>query len=201
MRWTEAEEEEERRRKKKEEEAEAEEEEEMAQKKTKTRTWRSLQVQGADDDGDGDGVAKLTLHRPLRSNAFDSSLFAELPLAIAHLDSLPAVRAIVLAGSGKNFCSGIDLSLLLSPNVSPDSGLNHGGDGRARKDAPAEEEDGARDRERTLRFIKDLQDSFSSIEACRKPVIAAVHGACVGAGVDLIAACDLRLEPSFFAEL
>ena len=142
--------------------------------------WRSLKIDRPDH-----GVAKLSLHRPLRSNAFDPSLFSELPLAISYLDSCTDVRVIILSASGKNFCAGIDLSLLLSQQ-NPGYGEKEEG----------KDEDGLRGgatyREKNLRFIKNLQESFSSIESCRKPVIAAIHGACIGAGVDLIAACDLR---------
>ena len=49
-----------------------------------------------------------------------------------------------------------------------------------------------RSREKLRRVILDLQDTLTSIERCRKPVLAAVHGACIGGGIDLITACDMR---------
>jgi enoyl-CoA hydratase len=54
------------------------------------------------------------------------------------------------------------------------------------------DQDGARGRENLRRLILDLQETFTGMERCRKPVIAAVHGACIGGGIDLVTACDLR---------
>jgi enoyl-CoA hydratase len=81
---------------------------------------------------------------------------------------------VILSGAGKNFCAGIDLAML-------------GGvaEAIAHKDA-------ARSREALRRLILDLQDCLSSIERCRKPVLAAIHGACIGGAVDLVTCCDMR---------
>lgn len=145
---------------------------------------------------DEEGVAHLFLNRPTRSNALDSALFTELPLAISHFDASPAVRVIILAGSGKNFCSGIDLSILQQECVVGDS--SPGEEQRVRDKSLT---DGARISERNLRSIKLMQGAFTSLEDCRKPVIAAIHGACIGGGIDLITACDLRYctSDSFFS--
>lgn len=146
-------------------------------------------MEGPDDVG----VAQLLLNRPSRSNALDPTLFRELPLAIAHLDARPSVRVIVLRGSGNNFCSGIDLSTLVQAQKDGvGGGDDGGGSGRNSSDDPNGTADGARARERTLRSIKLMQEAFTSLEDCRKPVIAAIHGACIGGGVDLVTACDLR---------
>jgi enoyl-CoA hydratase len=119
-----------------------------------------------------DGVARLRLNRPRQANALDATAWRELREAVHALDADPAVRVVVVSGTGKHFCAGIDLSMLGS--------LLTGHEDRARA---------AEDLRRT---ILDLQDVFTSIERCRVPVVAAVHGACVGAGLDLAAACDLR---------
>ncbi|MCO5569791.1 hypothetical protein L7F22_023506 [Adiantum nelumboides] len=151
--------------------------------------WKSLKIEGPDETG----VVRLLLNRPARFNALDSHLFAELPLAIAQLDASPAVRVIVLAGSGKNFCSGIDLSTL--------SRFDQEGAGSESAQKQKDVYDGARTSLLNLHRVKQLQAAFSALEDCRKPVIAAVHGACIGGGVDLITACDLRYcsSDSFFS--
>ncbi|MCC4117364.1 crotonase/enoyl-CoA hydratase family protein [Aromatoleum toluclasticum] len=121
-----------------------------------------------------DGVLDLSLNRPEKSNALDDALWQELRVAFEWADSEPAVRAVVLAGEGRHFCAGIDLDVL--------------GDIVKRIADPDE----ARRREKLRRLILDLQDCLSSIERCRKPVLAAIHGACLGGGVDLVACCDMR---------
>lgn len=120
-------------------------------------------------------VAWLRLNRPQRANAIDLALWTALPQALEEIGRQAAVRVVVLAGEGRHFCGGADLSLLASL----------AGAGRA---------DGcqAEARDRLRGEILRLQRAFSALEALPVPVIAAVHGACIGAGVDLIAACDLR---------
>jgi enoyl-CoA hydratase len=119
-----------------------------------------------------DGVARLRLNRPTQANALDAALWRELREAMTALDADPAVRVVVLSGNGRHFCAGIDLSMLAT------LGPKH--------------PDPARAAETQRRTILDLQDVITSVERCRVPVVAAVHGACIGAGVDLAAACDLR---------
>lgn len=119
-----------------------------------------------------DGVARLRLNRPQQANALDATAWRELREAVDALDADPTVRVVVLGGAGAHFCAGIDLSMLGSLLQGP--------------------EDRARATEDLRRTILDLQDVITSVERCRVPVIAAVHGACVGAGLDLAAACDLR---------
>lgn len=122
-------------------------------------------------------VAWLRLNRPDRGNALDQAMWDELPQALAWLDKLSGLRVVVLAGAGRNFCGGIDLSILDRErnNVLGSACPTRG-------------------RERFLDFIESAQASFNALEKIRVPVIAAIHGACFGGGVDLIAACDMRLS-------
>jgi enoyl-CoA hydratase len=119
-------------------------------------------------------VAEIRLARPERSNAMNETMWQELRSAMQWADVTPDVRVVVLGGAGRNFCSGIDLSML--------AGI----------DAAVAQHDPARRHEALRRLILDLQDCLSSIERCRKPVLAAIHGACVGAAIDLVTCCDMR---------
>ena len=119
-------------------------------------------------------VAEIRLNRPDRSNALNEAMWQELRTAMQWADAAPEVRAVVLAGAGKNFCAGIDLAML-------------GGVAQAVAHA-----DPARSREKLRRLILDLQDCLSSIEQCRKPVLAAIHGACIGGALDMVTCCDMR---------
>ncbi len=119
-------------------------------------------------------VAEVRLNRPECANAMNAELWQDLRNCFRWLDGAPAVRAVVLAGAGRNFCAGIDLAML---------GQVAGEVAHA---------DGARSRERLRRIILDLQDCLAAIERCRKPVLAAIHGACVGGGLDLATWCDMR---------
>ncbi len=123
-------------------------------------------------------VATLWLDRPGRRNAFGPALWADLPKAMAALGAADDVRAVVLAARGPAFTVGLDLKEMAFALMPPDA------------------EAGARGRMDFYRGLKDLQAAVSSVAACPKPVIAAVHGYCIGAGVDLITACDVRLASS-----
>ncbi len=118
-------------------------------------------------------VATLWLNRPEKLNALSEDMWRDIPEAVARLDEDDTVRVIVLAGRGKAFSVGIDLGLLTSLQPTGSS--------------PA---DGNR---KLYSEIKRLQATVSSFAATAKPVIAAVHGYCLGAGANLISACDIRL--------
>ncbi|GAB1460820.1 hypothetical protein MASR2M50_25940 [Thauera sp.] len=119
-------------------------------------------------------VALVTLNRPDKANAMNLQMWQDIRAAMQWVDRTPAVRVAVLHGAGDNFCAGIDLQMMMSilPTV---------------KDACE-----ARTRENLRNLILDLQDTLTSLESCRKPVLAAIHGACVGGGVDLITCADMR---------
>ncbi len=121
-----------------------------------------------------DHIARVELDRPDKANALDEAMWRELRAAMAWADATPEVRVVVLSGRGKHFCSGIDLAMLMGVQ-------------QAIKD-----ECQGRTNERLRAVILDLQDCLTSLERCRKPVLAAIHGACVGGGLDLVAAADLR---------
>ena len=121
-----------------------------------------------------DGIATIALDRPDKANAINLPMWQEIRQAMAWLDETPAARVGIVTGNGKYFSAGIDLASL--------AGIG----GMVRDDC-----DG-RSREKLRRVILDLQDTLTSIERCRKPVLAAIQGPCIGGGVDLVAACDMR---------
>lgn len=122
------------------------------------------------------GVATLLLERPEKRNALGPAFWADLPRFMAWLDGEDDVRAVVLAAAGPHFSVGLDLSAF--------GGIGGG----------ADDPRGAVAANRALfESVRTMQASVSSLAACRKPVVAAVHGYCIGGGVDLIAACDIRL--------
>ncbi len=120
-------------------------------------------------------VATIHFNRPDKANALNEQMWDELRRAFEWADDTPEVRVVVLAGEGRHFCAGIDLMML--------AGLQ-----QAIHD-PCE----GRKREKLLATIRRLQRSVTALEACRKPVIAAIHGACVGGGLDVALAADIRL--------
>ncbi len=122
-----------------------------------------------------DHVATLWLNAPDRRNAMGKAFWAELPGVVASLDADDDVRAVVVAARGKHFSVGLDL-----PEMGAELGpLLAGGLAKARR--------------RLFDKIHEMRAGFDAIAASRKPYVAAVHGACIGGGLDLIAACDVRV--------
>ena len=122
------------------------------------------------------GVILVELNRPKRLKAMDVALFEEIPKIFNSLNCDVDARVVVLAGLGKGVCSGLDLGLLMQI-------------GEKTKEC----EDPSRAGLFNLEFVKWLQNGISAIEQCRLPVIAAAHGMCVGGGVDLFTATDIRI--------
>ncbi|MEO8221288.1 MAG: crotonase/enoyl-CoA hydratase family protein [Specibacter sp.] len=138
------------------------------------RAWAAFTVEQAAVPG----VAVVHLIGPGRGNMMGLAFWAELPHVFAALDADDGVRAVVLAGSGSNFSTGLDVQEVLG-----------GWLGRLGPGATAQ----AAQRMELLGVIKDLQAAVTAVARCRKPVIAAVSGWCIGGGVDLISAADVRL--------
>ncbi|MBV9931958.1 MAG: enoyl-CoA hydratase/isomerase family protein [Alphaproteobacteria bacterium] len=119
------------------------------------------------------GVAHLALAREDKLNAMDGEMFAAIGEAFRTLGADPSVRCILLSARGRHFTAGLDLHYAGS-QFAPAADLGRAAESR-------------------LRHIQWLQDCFTAAEAARAPVIAAIHGGCIGAGVDLACACDIRI--------
>lgn len=118
-------------------------------------------------------VATLWLSRPEKMNAMSADMWADIPAAMAELDADRNVRVVVLAGRGSAFTAGIDVNML--------AGLQPTGASQAESN------------QWLYHKIKELQLTASCFASSPKPIIAAIHGYCFGAGMDLITACDIRL--------
>ena len=125
-------------------------------------------------------VATLWLDNPERRNAMGPPFWADLPMIMEELSDDESVRVVVIAAKGPHFTTGLDLRTMA---------LTSGGGGGERQSQAARAASARRQ-------IKRMQGTISSVADCPKPVIAAIHGACIGGGVDLITACDIRLASS-----
>lgn len=121
-------------------------------------------------------VATLWLDAAERRNAFGPDLWRDLPEAMHTLSDDDAVRAVVLAARGPSFTVGLDLKTMGPMLLQASNGGSE-----------------AQRRRALYREVKKMQAAITAVAECPKPVIAAVHGHCIGAGIDLITACDIRL--------
>jgi enoyl-CoA hydratase/carnithine racemase len=116
-----------------------------------------------------DGVLTLTLNRPKKLNAMSHEVFAALGAAVSAASDDRTVRVVIVTGAGTTFSAGADLDMVRefsSLELAPE----------------------------TFRAtLRNMQSVFDRLEQLEKPVIAAINGACVGGGVDLVLACDLRI--------
>ena len=118
-----------------------------------------------------DGVAELTMSRPEALNTMTMEFWNELPQLVRALDAAGRTRALVLASTGRHFTAGMDLSVFTGGAMGTDT---------------------ARAREGIRQKALWLQEAFNRLEQARFPVIAAIHGGCVGGGLDMVCAADLR---------
>jgi len=129
-------------------------------------TFFALSIEG--------GVAHLEMNYADKANAMSPEFWADLPRLAGELGNDPAVRAVVLSGRGRHFSGGMDLAafqgILGLTSAEPGCGA-----------------------EALFDLIRRLQAALSSLEELRVPVIAAIHGVCLGGGVDLACACDIRI--------
>ena len=127
-------------------------------------------------------IAQVVINRPDKVNSLHQQAWVELKEIFETLSFDKEVRVIVLSGEGKLFCAGIDVSMLMDISNFASKGCE------------------ARKREHFIEGLKHLQDCVSSIEKCKKPVLAAIHSGCIGGGVDIATACDIRYctEDAYF---
>ncbi|XP_035536031.1 delta(3,5)-Delta(2,4)-dienoyl-CoA isomerase, mitochondrial [Morone saxatilis] len=120
-------------------------------------------------------VTHVELHRPKKLNAMNKAFWSEMVDCFNEIAGNPECRVVVVSGAGKIFTAGIDLMDMASDVLQPEG------------------DDTARVSWNLRKIITKYQETFSVIEKCPKPVVVAVHGSCIGGGVDLITACDIRL--------
>jgi len=116
----------------------------------------------------GTAVATITLDRPERLNALTFEVYRELRETFEALDTEPGVRAILLTGAGKAFCSGGDVEDIIGELFS-------------------------RDARGLLDFTRDTGALIHAMIRCRRPIVGALNGTVAGAGAVIAAACDIRI--------
>jgi enoyl-CoA hydratase len=125
-------------------------------------------------------VSRVILNRPEKRNSMIPEFWDELPEIVRDIDENSRARVIVLSSTGPHFSSGLDVKAF-----APGSG-SQGADPEAQRRAR---------RTRAAGFYDDvrrMQRAFSCLEGCRIPVLVAIQGGCIGGGVDLVTACDMR---------
>jgi enoyl-CoA hydratase len=135
-----------------------------------TNTYQSLALEEAD------GVLTVSLLGPGKGNAMGPEFWDELPVVMDELERMTEVRCIVVRGSGDHFSYGLDVARMLPRIASMASGSTL-----------------ASERRKLMAQIRFMQSGFLKMHQSPKPVIAAVHGWCIGGGLNMIAAADIRL--------
>ncbi|XP_049756501.1 delta(3,5)-Delta(2,4)-dienoyl-CoA isomerase, mitochondrial-like [Elephas maximus indicus] len=127
-------------------------------------------------------ILHVQINRPEKRNAMNKAFWSEMVECFNKISEDADCRTVVISGEGKMFTSGIDLMDVAPVLLQPQG------------------DDAARRSWYLRKIIRRYQETFSVIEKCPKPVIAAIHGGCIGAGVDLITACDIRYcaQDAFF---
>jgi enoyl-CoA hydratase len=124
-------------------------------------------------------IARVILIGPGKGNSMGPDFWREMPILFSELDQDDQVRVIIISGEGDNFSYGLDLPAMMGQPGFKMLGPNL-----------------AAERTRFLDMALEMQKAINGVASCRKPVIAAVHGWCIGAGLDLISACDIRIASS-----
>ncbi len=126
-------------------------------------------------------IARVTMNRPEALNTMNKAFWTELITVFEAIDVDPAIRAVIIASTGRHFTAGLDLGF-----AAASQGGAQGDPGRAR--------------ESFRRHVKEMQETFNVVDRCRVPVIVVVQGGCIGGGVDFVTACDMRIATadSFF---
>ena len=120
-------------------------------------------------------VGFITLNRPEKRNALNLALWDALDQAIQSAESDEKARVIILRGNGKSFCSGLD--------ISPENELTSALGGTP----------GATQKLTFYKLVRKTQDIHTRLERLTRPTVAAIHGHCLGAGLELVICCDIRL--------
>jgi len=126
-----------------------------------------------------DRIAHVVMNRPDKRNSMNPAFWEELPAIIEDIDSGAKARVIVISSTGPHFTAGLDIASFFDGNEL----------------LPTGESDEMTERQYAARFydtVTRLQKTFSCLENCRVPVLAAIQGGCIGGGVDLVTACDMR---------
>jgi enoyl-CoA hydratase len=121
-------------------------------------------------------IGTLWLDRPNKHNALNMEFWRLLPQALDELANDDNIRAVILAGKGPSFTVGLDLVEMASNTMSAEKPASRAAGNLAQ-----------------IKLTSSMQRTISAFADCRLPVIAAIHGMCLGAGIDLITACDVRL--------
>jgi enoyl-CoA hydratase len=129
-------------------------------------------------------IAHICLNRPEKRNSMIPSFWEDLPRVVREIDNNSDARVIVISSSGPVFTAGMDLNAFAPKDMTPDEAKRE----RIRHGAAFYD------------TARKTQDAFTALEACRLPVLAAIQGGCVGGGLDMVTACDMRYctEDAFF---
>jgi len=133
---------------------------------------------------ESDKIAHIVLNRPDELNTMTPAFWRELPQIVHEISDRGAARAIVISSTGRHFTAGMDIAVFTGGDLENDDSVEVG---RARAN---------------FRYnVLHLQDTFSALERARMPVLAAIHGGCIGGGVDMVTACDMRYatDDAFFS--
>ena len=133
-----------------------------------------------------EGVGHLVLNKGEDLNKMTMNFWYELPRILDEIDRDASLRVLILSSTGKHFCAGMDLKNFGTL----------GSDSEKKTNVP----DKARIGENLYRVAKELQDMLSKLEKLRIPVLAGIQGGCIGGGLDLVTAADMRFasKDAFF---